>query len=178
MEEALLLKVQLTIVTHDKLLPRRAAICARTICIPNAADIDNFKRAASNDVPVPPDIAKIARPRFGFVGHIHYWIDLKLIRFLAQRRPDWSFVLIGPTHPMAGAQELKGVPNVHFIGQKPRGEIPAYMKAMDCCLNPYIPGELAEHVSPLKLYEYLAAGKPVVSSEMPEAYKFRPHVRI
>jgi glycosyltransferase involved in cell wall biosynthesis len=70
------------------------------------------------------------------------------------------------------------VPIGPFIGQKPHAEIPAYIKAMDCCLNPYVTGELADHVSPLKLYEYLAAGKPVVSSAMPEAYKFRPHVRI
>jgi glycosyltransferase involved in cell wall biosynthesis len=178
MEDALLRKVQLTVVTHDNLLWHRSELCSKAVCIPNGVDIQTFKTAADRDISVPSDIARIRQPRFGFVGHVHYWIDLKLIRFLADRRPDWSFVLIGPTHMMASARELRRMPNVHFLGPKPHSEIPAYVKAMDCCLNPYVTGRLADHVSPLKLYEYLAAGKPVVSTEMPEAHKFGNLVRV
>jgi len=178
MEDELLRNVQLAVVTHDNLLPRRAAICPNTVCIPNGADIRQFREVALGNASEPSDLAAIPHPRLGFVGHIHYWIDLKLIRFLAERKPEWSFVLIGPTNPLARTQEVKHLANVHLIGRRPQNEIPAYVKAMDCCLNPYITGLLADHVSPLKLYEYLAAGKPIVSTDMPECRKFGDFVRI
>jgi glycosyltransferase involved in cell wall biosynthesis len=178
MEDELLRKVQLTVVTHENLRPRRAAFCSNTVCIPNGADVGQFREAAQARTGEPPDLWAIPRPRFGFVGHLHYWIDLKLIRYLAERRRQWSFILIGPTSPMARLQEVKDLPNIHLLGRKSRDAIPYYLAAMDCCLNPYITGLLADHVSPLKLYEYLAAGKPVVSTEMPEARKFSDSVRV
>jgi glycosyltransferase involved in cell wall biosynthesis len=178
MEDALLRKVQLTVVTHENLLPHRAALSPKAVCIPNGADVAHFRKAAESDLAIPPDMASIRAPRLGFVGHLHYWIDLKLIRFLAEKRPEWSIVLIGPVSPLARIQEVKHLPNVHLLGRKPHSDVPAYVKAMDCCLNPYISGQLADHVSPLKLYEYLAAGKPVVSTEMPEAHKFGDMVRV
>src|SRR5262249_38734667 len=88
MEEELLRKVQLTIVTHEKLAPRRQELCSNTFCIPNGADVDKFRDAALYRPSIPSDIGGIPTPRLGFVGHIHYWIDLKLIRFLAEQRPD------------------------------------------------------------------------------------------
>jgi len=178
MEDALLRKVRLTVVTHENLLPHRAALSPRAVCIPNGADVAHFRKAAEGGLATPSDMAAIPTPRFGFVGHVHYWIDLKLIRFLAEKRPEWSFVLIGTTSPLAQIQGVKNLKNVHLLGRKPHAEVPAYVKAMDCCLNPYISGQLADHVSPLKLYEYLAAGKPVVSTEMPEARKFADMVRV
>jgi glycosyltransferase involved in cell wall biosynthesis len=177
MEDALMRKVQLTVVTQENLLSHRAAVCANTVCIPNGADVVHFQRAAG-PIPVPADVAAIPRPRLGFLGYIHYWIDLSLIRFLAERRPDWSFVLIGPANALARTRELKQFSNIHWLGHRAHSEVPAYLAAMDCCLNPYVAGMLAEHVSPLKLYEYLAAGKPVVSTEMPEARKFEGLVHL
>src|SRR5207244_10384 len=88
------------------------------------------------------------------------------------RRPAWSFVLVGPTSPMAQIDMIKGLCNIHLLGRKPRTEIPFYMQAFDCCLNPYITASLAEYCCPLRLYEYLAAGKAVVSTDMPAARKF------
>jgi glycosyltransferase involved in cell wall biosynthesis len=172
MEEELLRRVRLTIVTHEKLAARRQQLCANTFCVPNGADLGQFRDAALGKLKAPDDLADIPKPRLGFVGHIHYWIDLKLIRFLAEQRPDWSIVLVGPMSPMAQGHVVKGIRNVYILGRKPQAEIPAYVQAFDCCLNPYITGPLADHCSPLKLYEYLAAGKSVVSTEMPEARKF------
>jgi glycosyltransferase involved in cell wall biosynthesis len=178
MEDELLRRVQLAVVTQENLLAHRASICSNTVCIPNGADVRQFGEAVLGHAPEPSDIAAIPRPRFGFVGHIHYWIDLKLMRFLAEQKPEWSFVLVGPTHPLARTQEVRHLSNVHMLGRKPQEQIPAYVNAMDVCLNPYIPGLLADHVSPLKLYEYLAGGKPVVSTDMPECRKFSEFVRI
>ncbi len=172
MEDALLKKVRMAVVTHPNLLPRRASVCADTFCVPNGADLEKFRAAAYRRLKTPEDLNRIPAPRLGFVGHIHYWIDLKLIRYLADKRPQWSFVLIGPASPMAPMHVLKGAPNIFWLDRKAQADIPAYLQGFDCCLNPYITGELADHCSPLKLYEYLAAGKPVVSTEMPEARKF------
>lgn len=179
MEDELLRKADLTIVTQESLLPPRAAICRSTFCVPNGADIDLFREVVTNNgSPSPKVVDALPRPRLGFVGHIQYWVDLKLIRFVAEKRPDWSFVIIGPAHPMADLAALKGLSNVHLLGRRDQSEIPGLLKAVDVCINPYKADGVAAHASPLKLYEYLAAGKPVVSTDMPEARKFEGDVLI
>ena len=178
MEDSLLKKADLTIVTHQNLLDRRKAICKDTFCVPNGADTNLFGSIALDESPAPPLLADIPRPRIGFVGHIQYWIDFKLIRFLAERKPEWSFVLVGPVGPLADTGPVKSLRNVRFLGRQPQNDVPRFLKGIDVCLNPYHTGELANHCSPLKLYEYLAAGKPIVSTEMPEAHKFGEDVRV
>jgi glycosyltransferase involved in cell wall biosynthesis len=177
MEEALLRKADLCIVTQETLFPRRSALCPNTFVVPNGADTDLFTRAAQDSSP-SQIIDRIAHPRLGFVGHIQYWVDLKLIRYLADRRPSWNFVLIGPVHPMADASHIRGVPNIHLLGLQPQSEVPRILRGVDVCLNVYKADDVASHASPLKLYEYLAAGKPIVSTDMPEARKFREFVSI
>ena len=178
MEDSLLRRVRMTIVTQENLVAHRASLCPNTFCVPNAADVKSFRDAAFGRLELPEDVARIPGPRVGFVGYIQYWIDLKLISFLAQQRPDWSFVLIGPTSPMARLDGIKRFSNVHLLGRKPENTIPAYLQSFDICINPYVTGSLANHCSPLKLYEYLAAGKPVVSTDMPEARKFAADVDV
>ncbi len=178
MEDALLKKVDVTIVTQENLLPRRAALCPQTFCVPNGADVDLFRQVALDDSPIPPVLEKLPQPRLGFVGHIQYWIDLNLIAFLAGRRPNWSFPLVGPVGPLAETGPVKNLANVHFLGRQPQSEIPRFIKGFDVCLNPYRMDDVASHASPLKVYEYLAAGKPVVSTDMPEARKFPNDIRI
>jgi glycosyltransferase involved in cell wall biosynthesis len=178
MEDELLRRCNVTIVTQEGLLSRRQKICSQTFCIPNGADTELFARIAADRSPIPDIIDSIPRPRLGFVGHIQYWVDLKLIGYIARNRPDWSIVMIGPIHPLAGAGDIKGLPNVHLIGRQPQSQIPRLLKGIDVCLNPYKPDDVAKHASPLKLYEYLAAGKPVVSTDMPEARKFEDRVWI
>jgi len=178
MEDELLRRCNVTIVTQESLLPRRQKICPQTFCIPNGADTELFAKIAGDESPIPSILERIPRPRLGFVGHIQYWVDLKLIGYIARNRPDWSIVLIGPIHPLADAADIKGLPNVHLIGKQPQSEIPRLLKGIDVSLNPYKPDDVAKHASPLKLYEYLAAGKPVVSTDMPEARKFEAQVRI
>lgn len=178
MEDDLLRKADVTIVTQESLLPRREALCKNTFCVPNGADTDLFASIALDNSKPPAILEAISHPRIGFVGHIQYWVDLKLIRYLAEKRPDWSFVLIGPVHPLADAAAVKGQANIHLLGRQPQSEIPRFLKGVDLCLNPYKADDVARHASPLKLYEYLAAGKPVVSTEMPEAHRFGNDVLI
>jgi len=178
MEDKLLKLANVCIVTQESLYRRRAAICSNTFVVPNGADTDLFRSIANDDSPPSSIIDRIPRPRLGFVGHIQYWVDLKLLRYLADQRPNWHIVLIGPTHPLADQSHLRGAQNIHLLGRQDQAEIPRMVKGLDVCLNPYKDDEVALNASPLKLYEYLAAGKPVVSTDMPEARKFDGHISI
>jgi len=106
-----------------------------------------------------------------------YWLDFDLLRSLALARPQWSFAFVGPVGRLADVDKIR-LPNVHLLGRKPYEDVPAYVKGFDVCLNPYLMDETAANCSPLKLYEYLASGRPVVSTDMPEARKFQDVVGI
>jgi glycosyltransferase involved in cell wall biosynthesis len=108
----------------------------------------------------------------GFHGWIQYWIDFDLIAYAARSHPEWSFALIGPIEPLARVDKVRGLANVHFLGKQPYEHMPEFLAGFDVCINPFVLGELADAVSPIKLYEYLASGKPVVSVDMPAAREF------
>jgi len=172
LERRLIEKVDLVVVTHENLY-RSKRVGARDIhLVPNAADVEHFQRAALPDTPVSPEMQAFRHPIVGFLGTIQYWIDFDLLRFLALAKPEWSFVLIGPCGRLARVDKIKDRANVHMLGRKRYEDLPSYLKAFDVCLNPYVLDETALNCSPLKLYEYLATGKPVVSVDMPEAQKF------
>src|SRR5262249_49238986 len=121
--------------------------------------------------PVPDDIQSLRKPVIGFFGLIADWVDLPLVRFLAQSRPQWTFVLIGKV--VTSLEPFDGLPNVHVLAQKPYALLPGYAKAFDVALLPFAVNELTLAANPLKLREYLAAGLPVVSSAIPEAEKLK-----
>jgi len=117
-------------------------------------------------------VLTIPHPIIGVVGTLQYWIDFQLLRDIALARPEWSLVLIGPRGRLGRLDLVEGLPNVHVLGRRPYDTVPSYVKAFDVCLNPYVLDGTAENCSPLKLYEYVASGKPVVSVDMPEARQF------
>ncbi len=125
-----------------------------------------FAQALDDGTPVPDDIAALPKPVLGFYGTLQDWVDLDLIRLLAQRHPDWSIVLIGGVHVDISAFE--GVSNVHFLGRKSHADLPRYCKGFDVALIPYIITERMKYVNPIKLREYLSAGLPVVSTAVHE----------
>jgi len=172
LERRLLDKVALVIVTHENLYLSRVAPGRQVHLIPNGVEVEHFRGASLADTPLAPEMQTIPRPVIGFLGSLQYWIDFDLLRFLALARPNWSFVLIGPRGRLAKVGKIENLPNVHLLGRRPYEQLPCYLKGFDVCLNPYLRGELSRNCSPLKLYEYLASGKPVVSVDMPEASKF------
>jgi glycosyltransferase involved in cell wall biosynthesis len=115
-------------------------------------------------------------PIIGYSGVIRYMLDLEIIGFLADKRPDWNFALVGPvTESRADfytqIEALKRRPNVYFLGSKRAEDLPPYINAFDVCLLPYVLGEVSTYyAAPLKFYEYLAAGKPVVSTVGPRQH--------
>lgn len=172
-ERRLLSKARLAIVTHDNLYRSKRHLAREMHVIPNGAEVEHFRRVVEESaLAVPSDIGTLPRPVVGFLGSVMYWLDFDLLRFLAQARPRWSFAFVGPAGRLAEIDKIRHLPNVHLLGRKPYEDVPAYVKGFDVCLNPYLMDETARNCSPLKLYEYLASGRPIVSVDMPEARKF------
>lgn len=145
----------------------------------HGADYDHFAAAAAPETVVPEDIARLPRPVIGAVGVIDpARFDADLILFLAGQRPDWSLVLVGPARADMDLTPLKNVANVHLLGNRPIEALPAYLKGMDVTLIPYKTNEATRYIYPLKLQEYLAAGKPVVSAALPAVVQYRDVVYI
>ena len=112
----------------------------------------------------------LPRPVIGYVGGIHKFFDVEMLTEMARARPDWSWVLVGPlqTNP----RELKRLPNVYLAGQKAHEHLPDYIGRFDVGIVPYISNGYTATVVPTKINEYLAMGKPVVSTDLPEVKSF------
>jgi UDP-galactopyranose mutase len=129
---------------------------------PSSVDRKHFG-AARTGVSDPADQQAIARPRFGFYGVIDERIDLDLIAAVADARPDWQLVMVGPVVKIA-QDELPRRDNIHYLGGKSYNELPAYLSGWDVALMPFAINEATRFISPTKTPEYLAAGRPVVST--------------
>lgn len=175
LEKQLLKMSQLVIVTATKLKSLLGNQHDSVHVIPNACEIEHFNGSTTTETE-PLRLRSIPKPRIGFVGVLAYWIDLELIEQLVQFKPDWHFVFIGPVAVDIG--RFDKYENIHFVGRVPYDYLPSYMAAIDVFINPYRDDDIAESCSPLKVFEYLAAGKPVVSVPMPEVMRFAPFVRV
>jgi glycosyltransferase involved in cell wall biosynthesis len=141
--------------------------------IPSGADVEHFARALDPALPLHSAIAQIPHPIAGFLGNITDRLDVALLAEVVKRLPGWQFVFVGQVYPqLVDVSSLRQFSNVHFLGKHPFDQVPALVKGMDVCLLPNVDDERGRYRSPLKLYEYLAAGKPVVSSRQPEAREF------
>lgn len=168
MERELLKRSDLVLVTAQPLYEDKSSYAREIHLLRNAADVAHFGQAQNKDLPIPEDVRDIAGPVLGFIGRIKEWIDLELIRQVALSRPEWSIIMVGPVEIDADITAFAELPNVYFIGSRTKEELPGYLKKFDVCLNPFRATELSQAVNPLKFYEYLASGKPIVSTPMPE----------
>lgn len=176
MERDLIRRAQLVLTSSEQLCEERRALNPHTHYVPHGVDVSHFSRAMDPATEVPEDLRGLPHPVVGFVGLLADWIDLALLRELALRRPDWSIVLIGKVTTDLGA--LRGLPNVHVLGQKPYSILPRYCRGFDVGIIPFRINELTVRANPLKLREYLAAGLPVVSTPLPEVARYRDLVHI
>lgn len=131
---------------------------------PSAVDVGHFA-AARTWTRTPDDQRRIPAPRIGYYGVIDERLDLPLISGLARNRPDWQIVLIGPVIKVDPAN-LPQAPNIHYLGPKRYEELPAYVAGWDVAVMPFARNEATRFISPTKTPEYLAAGKPVVSTSI------------
>ena len=179
-EEALMRRADLVIVTSPALLAAKAPCNPNTHLVRNAVDYEGFQ-AALRSGGEHEAFAGVAHPRIGYVGALNEKIDFVLIERAARARPDWQFVLVGALDLMRDPDEangLKALPNVRWTGRVPVGEVPAVIAGMDVCLLPYKINPWTANIDSLKLYEYLACGKPVVATDVPAAREFAGLVRI
>ncbi len=163
-------RADLVLASAPALAERLRTISTKVLYAPNVADTDLFSGALQ---PGEPDAAMEAlpRPRIVFCGAIVTTkLDLPLIVSLARARPGWSFALVGPVgpgDPRADVSSLSAEPNVHLLGARSYRELPSVLRAADAGLIPYALNELTEGIFPMKVYEYLAAGLPVVATPLP-----------
>ena len=165
----------LLFVVSPALQERYAKQGRQVFLLPNGVDVQHFTQALSPDISVPQDLAKLSSPRIGFVGMVNpAWVDTSLLLQIAQSRPEWSVVIIGPLSDWSPPRNLP--PNCHFLGVRPYQTVPFYLKGLDVCLIPFKDNAITRAASPLKLYEYLAAGRAVVSCFLPDLENLPPGV--
>ncbi|HPT86982.1 MAG TPA: glycosyltransferase [Bacillota bacterium] len=164
-EKELLCKAQVVFTSARTLYEKHRELNCLTYFIPNAADYGHFAKADHIGVNEPPDMKSIVRPRIGFVGAAYEWLDYELLSYLAVNHREWRLVMIGPQQH---GIELPEEPNIHWMGPRDYKVLPWYLASMDLMLIPFVRNQTTEHANPIKLWEYLAAGKAVVSTALPE----------
>lgn len=144
---------------------------AKTHLVPHGADIAAFQSPST----VPADLP-MGKPVAGFYGSLSPWVDVPLLREIALRLPSWNFVFIGPEK--TDLAPLRALSNVHFLGEKPHEQLPAYVQNWQVSLLPFVNNAQIQACNPLKLREYLAVGKPVVSIDFPALNGYRDLVSV
>jgi UDP-galactopyranose mutase len=134
----------------------------------------NFMRARARQFE-PADQEDLPKPRLGFYGVIDERFDTELLARIAEMRPQWSFVMLGPVVKIS-EDELPKRPNIHYLGSKTYDQLPAYLSGWDVALMPFAMNESTEFISPTKTPEYLAGGKPVVSTPVRDVVRHYGHL--
>ncbi|HEY3061202.1 MAG TPA: glycosyltransferase [Chloroflexota bacterium] len=172
LEAELCSRADLVITTSETLCADRRRFNANTHWVANGADVEHFAQHADP----APDLRAMPKPVIGFIGGLSQWVDLDLVAYLARQRPGWTFALIGPIG--IDVSPVHRVPNVHLLGPRPYDALPSFMAAMDVGLIPFRNEPVTYHADPIKAYEYLAAGLPVVSTGLPALERLEHVVRL
>jgi glycosyltransferase involved in cell wall biosynthesis len=143
-------------------------------CFPSSVDRDHFAKAR-RELAQPADQAELKHPRLGFYGVIDERFDIDLLRQMADMRPNWSFVMVGPVVKI-GEDELPRAANIHYVGGKTYEQLPAYLSGWDVALMPFAMNESTQFISPTKTPEYLSGGKPVVSTPVRDVVRTYGHL--
>ncbi len=170
-------KVDVIFTRTEGLAAAKRRLNPNTYLMPGGVDTAHFDPAR---VAAPPtDIAAPPGPRVGLVGTIDDRVDVGLLAYCARSLPEVTFVLVGPVRRhRVDIGPLEGLPNVYLLPPCPHSEVPPVVAALDACLIPYRVNPYTEGLSPIKLYEYLAMGKPVVGTDLPYLRREAEHIRI
>lgn len=168
-EDMMLARANLVLCCSESLLHKFSGRHQNLLLLPNGVDVGHY---ANNKAPVPPDLALIRSPGdvvIGFSGAFHSdWVDASLLYQVAKECPDRKFVIIGQNYGRDFSGRLqKAPPNVFYLGMKRYQELPGYLNNFDVGFIPFLNNRISRGADPVKLYEYLAAGLPVVSPDLP-----------
>ena len=141
-------------------------------------DADHYSKARLVETELPEEVANLPRPIFGYFGVIDERLDYILLAQLARQMPEASIVMVGPFAKVE-QQSVPNLPNIHWLGQRAYTELPALVKSFDVCLMPFALNDATQYINPTKTLEYMAAGKPVVSTAVPDVlHHFAPIVDV
>jgi glycosyltransferase involved in cell wall biosynthesis len=174
-DEAAASRSQVVFATTNGLYERQLARNPQTHLVRNGADFAHFSHANGT----ASEVGALTGPVVGFAGNLTAEkVDFDLLETVARRRPGWSFVLVGPPgqDARAGLERLGVLENVHILGFRPYDEVPAYVSGFSVGVIPYRATAYTRNCSPLKVFEYLAAGKAVVASGVPDLGGMEPDV--
>lgn len=159
------------------LAAQRSALNPCHRLVPQGVDLQHF--LPPEDGQLPQDLAHLSRPVIGLVGVLNRErLDIDLLCQMALIRPEWSIVLVGPVWDGLDTARLDRHPNIHRLGNRPREVLGRYLAGFDVCMLPYLINDFTRNIFPLKLFEYLAAGKPFVSTPVPACMEFEDMIRI
>jgi hypothetical protein len=176
--DALVRDADVVLATADNLFDEIYTLRPDALMNPNAADI-SFIRQNIAETDYPPDDLKPYvendRPIAGYYGALAKWLDYRLLKRVAALLPNWYFILIGLDYDgSVNRSKVLEIPNILWLGSKPYAKIPSYLKYFDVATIPFRLNEITHATSPLKLFEYMAAGKPIVTTAMNECQKYPP----
>jgi teichuronic acid biosynthesis glycosyltransferase TuaH len=165
LENETIRKADVVLCTSKKLTRMKSLLSPNVRFHPNAADFELFHTAYISGLERPPELRDIRTKVIGFIGSIEYRTDFELLRKIGEQHADKTIMMIGPVGDTKyEGHRLHELKNIRFIGARPLHSLPAYLRYFDCCIIPYKKNELTSSIYPLKINEYLAAGKPVVAT--------------
>jgi len=177
-DRSMAMLAEVVICSSHKLQLEKIKVNASTYYIPHGVNYELFSKAVFDDtLEIPSDVARLPTPIIGFIGHISYdWVDCALLRAVAAARPGWTILLIGKFS--LSPDEFAGFTNIRAIGERDYNDLPAYCRSFSVATIPFVKSTLTDNCNPLKLYEYLSAGLPVVSTDIPEVLGYSNLIHI
>jgi len=170
LEKKLIARADLIICTAKELTEIKAPMNPQTYTVTNGADVNHFKSSLDDSTEIPVEIKDFSGPVIGYVGTVFEWLDFEMIAKAARAKPEYNFVFIGPV--TTDISLIHDIPNVHILGPKSYSSIPNYLKGFDVATIPFIIHDVTLRASPVKFYEYLASGTPIVATRLPDLEKF------
>lgn len=179
-EMCLLQRANFVFVTSNKLYESRVKLNSNTYLFSNVADYSHFSKADDKKLAIPNDVVSIKKPIIGFIGAISaYKQDFDLLLYIATKKPDWTIVLIGKVgegEPSTKVNELEKIQNIKLLGSRSYDSLPGYLKSFDVAIIPAALNEYTHAMFPMKFFEYLAAGKKIVSTNIDSLQEYAAFV--
>jgi len=174
-EERILKRADIVFVVSEELYKKKVKFSKNVYMVSNAADTVHLGKASDPSTPMHTVISQISHPIIGMIGNLNKRVDFSLLRYIATSHSEWSVVIVGDWYGADSKlvksdliKQFKSMPNVYWLGRQCFDELPGILKGFDVCIIPYaVEDSFNKSCSPLKMYEYLATGKPIVSTDLP-----------